>query len=171
MSNKNLTYGLIVVGIIAIVGVFTPVGQKVAGLLGVSVDCQQTTCLENGLRITSGQLETDGTLQVGSTGTAQTKQVSATCNPIADISVAATSTAYIYCTGVTGVVFGDVLFAQFSTSTNAIGAQWSILGSRASSTAGVVDIKIMNLTGTAAVPSASAGAQFASSTKIFVSDF
>ncbi len=115
---------------------------------------------------TSAFLGTTGTFGLGSLGTAQVNEVVTTCNPIADTSIAATSTGYIYCTGITGVTSADYVIASFATSTTAIGTSWAIEGANASSTAGAVDIKIVNLTGTAATPSAAAGAQFASSTRL-----
>lgn len=112
----------------------------------------------------SGAVSLTSTLQLGSSGTAMANEVITTCNPIANTSIAATSTGYIYCTGLTGITSSDKVFAGFATSTNAIADQWAIVGASASTTAGAVDIKIMNLTGTAAVPSAAS--TVASSTRI-----
>ncbi len=174
MTNiKNIAkvLGLIVVLVLAFVGL----KQTTPMLFGSS--CDTYTCytyLEvlNDLKV-DGATSFTGlisvtSLKVGTNGTTQTQQISTSCNPTADTSVAATSTSYIYCTGITGVTSTSRVIAQFATSTNAIGTQWAILGSNASTTAGAVDIKIMNLTGTAAVPSASAGATFASSTKLWI---
>lgn len=113
----------------------------------------------------SGAVSLTSTFKLGSSGTAQANQVITTCNPTANTSIAATSTGYIFCTGVTGITSSDYVFAGFSTSTNAIADQWVIVGAKASTTAAAVDIKIMNLTGTAAVPSAAS--TVASSTRIF----
>jgi len=125
--------------------------------------------ITDGTSLFSGAVSLTSTFKLGANGTAQSNEVIATCNPIANTSIAATSTGYIFCTGVTGVTSADNVIAQFATSTTAIGTNWAILGSNASTTAGAIDIKIMNLTGTAAVPSAAAGAAFASSTKIYAS--
>lgn len=104
--------------------------------------------------------------KLGSSGTEQVNQIVTTCNPTANTSIAATSTGYIFCTGVTGVTSSDYVFASFATSTTGIGNNWAIVGSMASTTAGAVDIKIMNLTGGAVVPSVSG--TFASSTRLFI---
>lgn len=92
--------------------------------------------------------------KIGTSGTALDNVVVTTCNPTANTSIAASSTGFIYCTGLTGVTSSDYVFAQFSTSTTGVANNWSIVGVRASTTAGAVDIRVMNLTGAAAVPSA-----------------
>ena len=122
----------------------------------------------SGTTALSGAVSLTSTFKLGSSGTTQDNQIITTCNPTANTSVSATSTSYIFCTGVTGVTSSDLVFAEFSTSTNAIADQWVIVGAKASTTAGAVDIKIMNLTGTAAVPSAAS--TVASSTKIWAAN-
>jgi len=148
--------------------------------VGVAGDCENYTCFTT-LRVledlqvdstfgSAGAFSLSGTFQLGANGSVQSQQIATTCHPTVGVSasVAATSTAYISCVGVTGVTSASQVIAQFSTSTNAIGARWALLGSKASSTAGAVDLKIMNLTGTAAVPEAASAAAFSSSTKLWV---
>lgn len=195
MNNSKTLAGLIVAGllIVAIIGWFTPVLPKANGVEGVNTGSMAAEdynpyIMYNGGYYSAKPIETTSTLTVGgassftglitvgsggikigsTNGSTLTQVISTTCNPIANVSVAATSTAHIYCTGVTGVTSSSQVFAEFATSTNAIGTQWVMLGSKASTTAGAIDFKIMNLTGTAAVPSAAAGASFASSTKLLI---
>jgi hypothetical protein len=119
----------------------------------------------SGTTALSGAVSLTSTFKLGSSGTAQSNQVITTCNPVANTSIAATSSGFIYCTGVTGITSSDYVYASFASSSAAIANQWVIVGAMASSTAGAVDIRIMNLTGTAAVPSAAS--TIASSTRIF----
>lgn len=108
-----------------------------------------------------------GNFTLGTSGTAQTNQIVRTCSPTANTSIAATSTGYIQCTGLTGITSDDEVFASFATSTLAktVLSNWVILATNASTTAGAVDILLLNLTGAAAVPSAVS--QIASTTSIF----
>lgn len=55
---------------------------------------------------------------------------------------------------VTGVQSGDLVFAQFATST-AAGAGWDIVGVSASTTSGFITLRIINNTGTTATIPAS----------------
>lgn len=84
--------------------------------------------------------------------------IGTTCNlSNADASVAATSTGYVYCTGVTGLTAGDPVQVLLSTTTaNATFGGWSVFSAKASTTAGAIDIRLYNGTGAAAVPSATA---------------
>lgn len=185
MNNKKIislvVAGLLVVGVI---GWFTPVLPKTGNLPGGIFGAAGNLLAENyipyimynggfnsakdfaisGSSAFSGAVALTSTFKLGSSGTAQANQVITTCNPTANTSIGATSTGYIYCTGVTGITSSDYVFATFSTSTTAIADQWVIVGAKASTTAAAVDIKIMNLTGTAAIPSAAS--TVASSTRI-----
>ena len=96
-------------------------------------------------------------LKIGQTGTGQSHSVVTTCSMKADISIAATSTGYAYCTGVTGVTSSDKVQATFATSTlgfSTVLESWVIVSANASSTAGSIDFMLLNLTGAAAAPSA-----------------
>lgn len=106
---------------------------------------------------TSDLLESTGTFQVGSSGTAQANQITTTCSPKADVSIAATSTGYAYCTGVTGVTSSDNVLAQFATSTVGLKVaadDFWVVSAKASSTAGSIDLVIYNGSGKNAAPSA-----------------
>lgn len=118
--------------------------------------------------VTSATLKTTGTLQVGSSGTAQVNQVVTSCTPLnTNTSIAATSTGYIYCTGVTGLTSADIVVAQFATSSlAAVTSNFVIVGSKASTTAGAVDMIVLNLTG--AARAISAASKIASTTNLFI---
>lgn len=104
----------------------------------------------------AGTIINSGTLKLGTNGSTITELKASTCNLSgADVSIAATSTGYVYCS-LTGVASGDVVMAQLSTST--IGAlnvnqNWMITSAVASTTAGIIDIRLYNGTGADAVPS------------------
>lgn len=168
---RDLALGIVVV--IALFSIFNG-GGSTTSLFGANQCASGQTCMSS-LELTGPNSGVTNALQVdsgafvlGPSGSSQTQQIATTCNPTADTSVSATSTGYMFCTGVTGVTSSSQVFAQIATSTNAIGAQWLLVGAKASTTAGAIDFKIMNLTGTAAVPSASAGASFASSTRLWI---
>ncbi len=112
-----------------------------------------------------------GQLILGTNGSTVTELKAALCDisGTTDTSHAATSTKYYYC-AVTGVASGDVVFAQLASTSalNVIGS-WVITDAKASSTAGFIDLMIMNLTGAARVPSAAVGG-FASSTNVLYLD-
>ncbi len=111
---------------------------------------------------TSGLITSSGTLKVGSSGTTLTQIIKGTCTSFngaglnsIDGSQPATSTRPYDC-AVTGVVAGDVVIAQFATSTasQANGnIPWQITGAKASTTAGFITVLIFNPLGTAVVPS------------------
>lgn len=104
---------------------------------------------------TSAALKSTGSFQLGSSGTAQVNSVVTTCSMTANVSITASSTGYAFCSGVTGVTSSDYVLAGFSTSTAVflVGDQWIIQSARASTTAGVIDFSLLNLTGGTAVPS------------------
>lgn len=108
-------------------------------------------------------ISTAGTLQVGASGTAVPKIIEGTCSLIASsFTVAATSTVPMDCV-VTGAVSGDVVFAQFATSTSP-GNGWAIDQVSASSTSGFITARVTNNTGASAIIPAS----IASSTEFLV---
>lgn len=87
-----------------------------------------------------------------------------TCSLIApSFTVAASTTVSMDC-AITGVVSGDIVFAQFATSTTA-GNGWAIDGASASTTSGFATLRVTNWTGASSVIPAS----LASSTKYFIS--
>ena len=141
MDNLKSKFGLIVAGlfIVAIIGWFTPMLPKAKGVEGLNTvsmaaEDYNPYIMYNGGYYSAKPIETTSTLTVGgassftglitvgsggikigsSNGTTLTQVISTTCNPIANVSVAATSTAHIYCTGVTGVTSTSQVFAEFT---------------------------------------------------------
>lgn len=178
MNNKQLlSIALIVLFLGGLIGYAlhgTPNKEFSAGIA-----CDQITCLSGGLRLVTGaggDFEVDvasvfgGSVKVGTSGTAQVNQVTTTCAMQANLSIAATSTGYAFCTGVTGVTSADNIVAQFASSTGALNLNtdnWVISSSKASTTAGAIDFVLLNLTGLARTPSASS--RIGSTTSIFAS--
>lgn len=110
-------------------------------------------------------IQTTGTLQVGTNGPAIPKILEGTCSLIApSYSVVASTSVAMDC-AVTGVVKGDVVFAQFASSTAATGGPgWEVVGASASTTSGFITLSITNGTGgTVIIP-----ASLASSTQYLV---
>lgn len=89
-----------------------------------------------------------GQVTIGSSGSALTKAIKGTCN-LTGGTIAATSSAVANC-AVTGVVDGDLVFATLATSTN----NGVIIGARASTTAGFITVRLLNLSGAASSVSA-----------------
>lgn len=118
--------------------------QKESFLQGLASGVRDQFSLDN-----AGNLTTTGTFKLGSSGTAQANQVNTTCSIKSDASASATSTVYGYCTGVTGVTSADSVDAGFATSSVLMTDQWVISGAKASTTAGSIDFRILNLSGKA----------------------
>lgn len=156
MSNKQLTIGVLVAIVIAIIGLFTPAGKTVATMFGGVTN--YTVLSASTLQVGPGCNNSYDTCQ----GSSITGLFKGTCTLLSDASVAATSTKNFDC-AVTGVQSGDIVEAQL-TASSTIASQYVIKGAVASSTSGWVTISLLNLTGAAAVPSATFG--FGSSTNI-----
>lgn len=95
-------------------------------------------------------------LQVGTTTSATTFAgfQASTCDLIGSgVSQTASTTAVYDCLA-SGVVPGDKVVAQLASSTVAVGLGWSIVGAKASSTAGYITVILANLTGATKVPAA-----------------
>ena len=106
------------------------------------------------------------TISIGSGGTAGTaisKLYKGTCSLIApSFTVAASTTVSMDC-AVTGAVSGDVVFAQFATSTAVFGG-WQVGSASASSTSGYITLRVNNWSGVSATMPAS----IASSTQYLI---
>lgn len=108
-------------------------------------------------------------LQLGQRGTPLALYASGTCTLKADFSIAATSTRNVSCTGITlqgGATYtgaaGDLIDIQLAASTT-LASQYVVKSAQASTTAGSVELQLLNLTGGAATPAATNG--FGSSTQ------
>ena len=117
----------------------------------------------------TGAVTSTGTLKIGSNGSTISEIQATSCDLIGTNGSQAASTTKPYDCAITGIASGDVAFAQLATST-AIGSGslgWAIVASKASTTAGYVTVLLANLTGAAAVPSATS---VGSSTSVFYID-
>lgn len=77
-----------------------------------------------------------------------------TCSLVSDSSIAATSTGTGTC-ATTGSLAGDVVIVGLATTTTKLAAQYAIVGTVA--TTDSTTVRLLNLTGGAAVPSATNG--------------
>lgn len=137
MKNEKIWKGaLIVIGIIAIIGLFTPVGKLVSNYLSgvTSYDEVDATAIKIG----------------GTNGSRVGPIISTTCTLLANFSIAATTTRNVPC-AVTGVVSGDAVTIELSTTTPSWGA-FVVVGAQASTTSGQIDVTIANYSGAAIVP-------------------
>lgn len=148
-SLKNVWIAMIVVAIIAVIGVFTPTGKSVIQSFGGVTNYDE--------------LDAKAIKIGGSNGSRIGPIISGTCSLVSDSSIAATSTGTGTC-AVTGAVAGDIVMVSLSTTTTKIAAQWQVIGTVA--TTDSVTVRLLNLTGTAAVPSATNG--FGSSTQYYL---
>lgn len=111
---------------------------------------------ERDVRAVSIQVGQDGSVK----GTKLTFVKTGTCTLLSNFSIAATSTRSVDC-AISGVRSGDLVDLVLAPST-ALAQQYVIKSSSASTTAGYASAQLINLTGGAAVPSATSG--FGSST-------
>lgn len=138
MSNKNLTYGLIVVGIIAIFGLFTPTGKAVVKQFGgvTNYDELDATAIKIG----------------GSNGSRYSLVASGTCVLTSNSSIAATSTGQGTC-ATTGSLAGDIVYLNLATTTTVLSKQFVLLPNTVAGT-DTTTVTIVNLTGTSGTPAA-----------------
>lgn len=143
--------------IIALVGVFTPVGKSVISSFGgvTNYDEVDATAIKVG----------------GSNGSRVGPVIAGTGAATVVTGTVGASTTAPFDIPVTGVVSGDTVFAQFSTTTapspewGATSPKWIIMSAKASTTAGFITITVQNQTGGSASFSASG---IASSTNYLV---
>lgn len=141
--NKTFVYGGILVAIvIAVSGLFYPHASSIIKSLGgvTNYDEVDATAIKVG----------------GSSGSRVGPIITGTCSLIRTtfVTLAASSTLVADC-AVTGVVTGDIVYAQFATTTNSVGEGWVINQVSASTTAGFITIDFSNHTGTTATIPAS----------------
>lgn len=164
MSNKSLTVGLIAIAIIAVAGWFFPLVQQSFGSAG--------TRFQNGISVGTNTAPTARGLKVGDNGSEFTELKATTCNLIGTDGSQTASTTSAYSCAVTGVASGDVVMAILSSSTPAfpqtgVNPGWMIIGAKASTTAGFVEVLLTNFTGAAAIPSVTS---VGSSTNVWYAD-
>lgn len=155
MQNQNLALGVALVAILIAVGSYFVHGATMFGSTG--------TRFPNGLS-TSAISPGVGKLLIGSAGTNIGTVVFSACNLVGTDASQAASTTVPYDCAVTGVLSGDVVFAELASSTARGGSSsWAINAAKASTTAGFVTVLLTN-NGPAATPSVTA---VGSSTSIF----
>ena len=169
MSNKNLTIGLIVVAIIAIIGVFTPVGQSLSASFGSVggklIEQYDPYVRYNGGISTALPFKTTSTMQIGSNGNMTNQLSFGSCTIYANANtIAASSTQQVACNGNT--TGGITAIANIpanancslieASSTATTGSGLIVTGASASSTAGSIVAGLSNLTGTTFTWSATA---------------
>jgi len=116
----------------------------------------------------SGNFQTEGSITIGPDGNAVARLYKGTCTLVANASIAASSTASVPCALSSGTVqSGDLVFVTLSTTTEAVAMNYIVAGAKASTTnSAYLDVKLLNLTGGAAIPAATAG--FGSSTQYLI---
>lgn len=93
----------------------------------------------------------DGAIKVATSSPWISVISAGTCSLVADTSIAATSTGTGTCAA-TGAQVGDQVFVSLATTSTAISRNWAVVGTVAASNS--ITVRLLNLTGTAAVPSA-----------------
>lgn len=146
MTNKSLSIGLLITLVIAIYGVFSPKSSTSQPLFGgvTNYDEVDATAIKVG----------------GSTGTRVGPIIVGTCTLTSNASIAATSTGTGTC-ATTGTLAGDIVVVSLATTTTNLNAQYSLIGTVAATDS--TTVRLLNLTGVAAVPAATSG--FGSSTQ------
>lgn len=153
---KNLWIGLIVVAIIAITGVFTPVGKAVVQSFGTTNYGELSVKkLQIGPTCNDGFANCTGTLinrinagtcyiQSYATTIAASSTVKVDCQATAAVGGIST----VNDVALTGVTAGDAVQATLATSTaGSTSNGLVIIGASASTTAGYIQLNISNLTG------------------------
>lgn len=154
MSNKSLTYGLIAVAIVAIIGLFNPSAKgTVLGAIGSATNFYSIV-LDSSL--TAVGITNTGTITQGSSGNAVTQYNFGKCAIWANAqTIAASTTKNVDCSStgraggtLTGITSTSnvIVTATSSLSSTYLGVR--ILSARASTTAGYITLSLKNLTGT-----------------------
>lgn len=155
--NKKFYIGLLIILVIAVLAGYFLTRKSNNGNIGAISPSDVTATNFTEITTSNGIL-------VGTLGTGMAQILNGTCNIPANASVAATSTANFDC-AVSNVQSGDRVFASLAASTT-IASQYVIRSVQASTTAGFITFTLLNLTGTAAVPSATNG--FGSTTAYYI---
>lgn len=153
--QRNAHWIALVALVCAIIGIYTPVGQTVVGVVG--------TRFPNGVSIGT-VAATQGKFNIGNSGTAVANLNMGTCyiKPYAT-TITASSTAIVDCQGtaavgsitgvtsaLTGVTLGDFVQIMLSTTTAGTSANQGeliVAGASASTTAGYITLTLYNATG------------------------
>jgi hypothetical protein len=163
--SVTLAVVLSVLVVTATVGAATTISTNIdtGGTLTVSgVSALNGDVRVNGYATTtaaSGNIATEGSLKVGPVGTAVSQIIRGTCTLTISSVIAATSTGYANCAVSSGTVAsGDLVFVTLATTTTAVGNSFIVAGAQASTTSSTsITVKLINLSYTAIVPTATAG--------------
>jgi len=157
MTNRNLTIGLVVVAIIAIIGLFTPAGKLAFGAI------KDTSYFDYFNAATGGGFQINGTTVLSATTFVPPGTSSSVsgfdfgrCAILAyATTIAASSTATVDCSStgriggtLTGITSGDNVMAMATTSISSTFLGVKILSAHASTTAGYITLDVSNETGT-----------------------
>lgn len=162
MTNKNLTIGLVVVAIIAIIGLFTPQGKA---LLGAAIDSATTFGKIGTAELKVGTNCDNGFKYSGCTGTKVSAITFGACTIWAPANtITASTTQQIVCQnntdGTIGALSGLTASSNctftMASSTNTNVLSIALEGTSASSTAGTIVGRLANFTGTTFTWSAAA---------------
>lgn len=160
MSNKNLTIWLTVVTIIAVLACFLPVRLSVAPTAGSTgsrfpngVSANTTSPIAGQLLGTTLLVTSGATL--GSSGSSIAAVVFGSCQIVAySNTITASSTATVDCSTngtpsgtITGLTANQFIDAWATTTMSSLSQGVSIIGSHASTTAGIITLRISNGTG------------------------
>lgn len=157
--NKNIVIG--VLAVLALLGTGYLYLSSYTSMLGASgyTNFQKVSFLQGldaGPR-SQFNVTNQGVVTIGPSGSSITELKATTCDMLnANTSINASTTGYVYCTGITGLASGDVVMAQLSTTSmgTLFTSGWVIISAKASSTAGAIDFRLANYSGTARAPAA-----------------
>lgn len=163
MTNKNTIWKVIAVLAVAIaaIAVYFTYQAKTSIFAGAVPGLKLAENYDPYIRYNGGYysllpISTQGSLQIGASGTSIPKIIEGTCPLIGvNANITASTTVSFDC-AVTGAASGDVVFAMFATtSPTTAGPGWEVTRASASTTAGFITLNITNGTGASAYPPAS----------------
>ena len=140
----NKFHELINTGLIVLVIILVLVVSKQSVPLGATGTRFPNGLSTNSTSPSAGELLTT-TLQVGSSGTDQTKQISGTCTGTVPLAVFNASSTQEWICSATGVADGDKIFASLEVDIAGTSVDhFSVIGTRAT-TSGVFGVRVLNL--------------------------
>ena len=161
-----ILFGLLMSAMAANAATTISTNVNTAGTLTVTLTSTLTgaVTMSSTLAVTGTTTATGGVI-IGSSGTAMNKVLSGTCPLLANFSMAATSTRNVPCAA-SEEIGGERVLIQLSSTTVSSWGSVIVVGATASTTAGQIDVTLLNLTGAAIVPTATP--YFGSSTQYWI---
>lgn len=148
--------GISVLSLVLVAGLYFGSGAQTFGGVAPTTTFTSTILADQGIRVGSS---TATTVKIG-------KVIPATCNLIGMNASHLASTSQPYDCSVTGARPGDMVWAQLATSSQtSLSGGWIISDAKASTTNNYITVRVVNLTGGDAVPSAS---RVGSSTQVLI---